>query len=298
MKILVAAYTVLAIAAGARAAVQLSTHAGEAPVQYALSAAAAVVYLVLAVALRRPERWRTVALVAASLELIGVLGVGARGAAESDCLAGRDGVVGLRRGLRVGAARPASCGARGPERPSPDDACLADSCEDEVERPRHALEVERVHERLRVLRLPSAAGAHEAPQLRLGRPVLAAPAASGASGTAAARPARRRPPRRPRRRARGSARPPGRRRTRRSPSRSISARVRPEPSPARSSARRKSRSSPASQRPASLTSSPAGRTRRGSVRCSWRRRSPRRRRPRPRDPARGERPASRPRPGR
>ena len=56
MKILVAAYTVLAIAAGARAAVQLSTHAGEAPVQYALSAAAAAVYLVLAIALRRPER--------------------------------------------------------------------------------------------------------------------------------------------------------------------------------------------------------------------------------------------------
>jgi len=76
VKILVAAYTVLAIAAGARAAVQLSTNAGEAPVQYALSAAAAAVYLVLAIALRRPERWRTVALVAASIELVGVLGVG------------------------------------------------------------------------------------------------------------------------------------------------------------------------------------------------------------------------------
>jgi hypothetical protein len=76
VKILVAAYTVLAIAAGARAAVQLATRGGEAPVQYALSAAAAVVYLVLAIALRRPERWRTVAIVAASLELAGVLGVG------------------------------------------------------------------------------------------------------------------------------------------------------------------------------------------------------------------------------
>jgi hypothetical protein len=74
--ILVAAYTVLAIAAGARAAVQLSTRAGEAPVQYALSAAAAAVYLVLAVALRRPDRWRTAGLVAASVELVGVLGVG------------------------------------------------------------------------------------------------------------------------------------------------------------------------------------------------------------------------------
>jgi hypothetical protein len=76
VKILVAAYTVLAIAAGARAVVQLATRADEAPVQYALSAAAAVVYLVLAIALRRPERWRTVALVAASVELAGVLAVG------------------------------------------------------------------------------------------------------------------------------------------------------------------------------------------------------------------------------
>jgi hypothetical protein len=76
MKVLVAAYTVLAIAAGARAAVQLSTRAVEAPVPYALSAAAAAVYLVLAIALRRPARWRTVALVAASVELAGVLAVG------------------------------------------------------------------------------------------------------------------------------------------------------------------------------------------------------------------------------
>jgi hypothetical protein len=76
VKILVATYTVLAIAAGARAAVQLATRAGEAPVQYGLSAAAAAVYLVLAIALRRPERWRTVAIVAASVELVGVLAVG------------------------------------------------------------------------------------------------------------------------------------------------------------------------------------------------------------------------------
>ena len=76
MKILVAAYTVLAIAAGARAIVQLGTRAGDAPLPYALSAAAAVVYLVLAIALRRPNRWRTVGLIAASAELMGVLGVG------------------------------------------------------------------------------------------------------------------------------------------------------------------------------------------------------------------------------
>jgi hypothetical protein len=76
VRILVAAYTVLAIAAGARAAVQLAARAGEGPVQYALSAAAAAVYLVLAIALRRPERLRPVAIAAASLELAGVLAVG------------------------------------------------------------------------------------------------------------------------------------------------------------------------------------------------------------------------------
>ena len=76
MRILIAAYTVLAIAAGARAAVQLATHAGDAPVPYALSAVAAVVYLTLAVALRRRGRWRQVALVAATAELAGVLCIG------------------------------------------------------------------------------------------------------------------------------------------------------------------------------------------------------------------------------
>ena len=77
MRILVAAYTVLAIAAGARAAVQLATRAGEAPVPYALSALAAVVYIALAVSLRRPgPSWRRVAFAAASAELAGVLAVG------------------------------------------------------------------------------------------------------------------------------------------------------------------------------------------------------------------------------
>lgn len=76
MRLLTAAYTVLAIAAGARAAVQLATRATEAPVPYLLSALAAAVYLVLAVALRRGGRWRTVALAAAAVELAGVLTVG------------------------------------------------------------------------------------------------------------------------------------------------------------------------------------------------------------------------------
>lgn len=76
MRVLVAAYTVLAVAAGARAGVQLATRAGEAPVPYALSAVAALVYLVLAVALRRQGRWLAVAAVAAAAELAGVLAIG------------------------------------------------------------------------------------------------------------------------------------------------------------------------------------------------------------------------------
>jgi drug/metabolite transporter (DMT)-like permease len=76
VRVLIAAYTLLAIAAGARAAVQLATHAGDAPVPYALSAVAAIVYLTLAVALRRRGRWRQVAIVAATAELVGVLCVG------------------------------------------------------------------------------------------------------------------------------------------------------------------------------------------------------------------------------
>jgi hypothetical protein len=76
VRILVAAYTILAIAAGARATVQLATKAGEAPVAYALTAAAALVYLVLAIALRGGPRLRRLAAVAATLELVGVLSVG------------------------------------------------------------------------------------------------------------------------------------------------------------------------------------------------------------------------------
>jgi hypothetical protein len=75
MRVVAAAYTVLAVAATARAAVQLATRAGEAPVPYALSALAAAVYLTLAVSVTRP-RLRRLALAAAVAELGGVLLVG------------------------------------------------------------------------------------------------------------------------------------------------------------------------------------------------------------------------------
>jgi hypothetical protein len=75
-RVLVAVYAVFALAAGARAGVQLATRFDEAPVAYLLSALAAVVYLVATVALARGPAGRRVALVAISVELVGVLVVG------------------------------------------------------------------------------------------------------------------------------------------------------------------------------------------------------------------------------
>ncbi len=73
-RILVAVYAVFAVAATGRSAVQLSTRAAEAPLAYALSAVAAVVYLLATVALARD--WWRVALGACLVELVGVLTVG------------------------------------------------------------------------------------------------------------------------------------------------------------------------------------------------------------------------------
>ncbi|WP_448641662.1 hypothetical protein [Geodermatophilus sp. URMC 63] len=73
-RVLVAVYAVFALAAGARAAVQLGTRFSEAPVAYLLSALAAAVYMVATVALARGGR--RVALAAITVELVGVLVVG------------------------------------------------------------------------------------------------------------------------------------------------------------------------------------------------------------------------------
>lgn len=76
-RVLVALYGVFALAAGARAAVQLSTRFHEAPVAYLLSAFAAAVYLVATVGLARGGTGgRTTALTAITVELVGVLAVG------------------------------------------------------------------------------------------------------------------------------------------------------------------------------------------------------------------------------
>jgi hypothetical protein len=76
-RLLVAVYGVFALAAGARAGVQIATRFHEAPVAYALSAFAAAVYVLATVTLSRsgPTSHR-VAVVSCTIELIGVLAVG------------------------------------------------------------------------------------------------------------------------------------------------------------------------------------------------------------------------------
>jgi hypothetical protein len=75
--VLVAVYAVFAVAATSRAGYQLLTKGEEAPVAYALSALAAVVYVVATIALALPgPAARRVATVAISVELVGVLTVG------------------------------------------------------------------------------------------------------------------------------------------------------------------------------------------------------------------------------
>ena len=73
-RVIVFVYGVLAFAASGRATFELLSKFSEAPVPYALSVLAAVVYVVATWALATDRR--RVALVAVSIELIGVVGVG------------------------------------------------------------------------------------------------------------------------------------------------------------------------------------------------------------------------------
>ena len=72
---LVAVYAVFALAASARSIFQLATKADEAPVAYALSALAGVVYVVATLALATDRRRPATA--AIGFEVVGVLVVGA-----------------------------------------------------------------------------------------------------------------------------------------------------------------------------------------------------------------------------
>jgi len=76
-RVLIALYGLFALAAGARAGVQIATRFHEAPLAYLLSAAAAVIYLLAMVGLALGNRiGRRLAIVCCSVELCGVLLVG------------------------------------------------------------------------------------------------------------------------------------------------------------------------------------------------------------------------------
>jgi cytochrome bd-type quinol oxidase subunit 2 len=77
-RILILVYGVFALAATARAGVQIATQFDEAPVAYILSAVAAVIYIAATFALAKATKVsRRVATVAIIVELIGVVGIGA-----------------------------------------------------------------------------------------------------------------------------------------------------------------------------------------------------------------------------
>lgn len=77
-RILVLVYGIFALAATARAAVQIAIQFSDAPIAYLLSALAAVIYCAATFALAKATRLsRRVATIAIAIELIGVLGVGA-----------------------------------------------------------------------------------------------------------------------------------------------------------------------------------------------------------------------------
>lgn len=74
---LVAVYAIFALAATARASVQLLTKFDEAPLAYLLSALAGLIYIVATITLARGTRAsRRVALVAIIIELLGVVAIG------------------------------------------------------------------------------------------------------------------------------------------------------------------------------------------------------------------------------
>jgi len=74
-RLIVLVYVVFAVSAGARALFQVATKFGEAPVSFTLSAIAALIYLVAAIAIIRGAGG--LALAAVGVEMAGVVAVGA-----------------------------------------------------------------------------------------------------------------------------------------------------------------------------------------------------------------------------
>jgi cytochrome bd-type quinol oxidase subunit 2 len=84
-RILIAVYGVFALAATARAGVQIATKFSDAPIAYLLSAVAAVIYCAATFALAKATNVsRKVATTAIVIELIGVLAIGAFSYAAPD----------------------------------------------------------------------------------------------------------------------------------------------------------------------------------------------------------------------
>lgn len=81
-RLIVLVYIVFAVSAGARAGYQVATKFDQAPLSFTLSAVAAAIYLVAAVAIIRGAA-RT-ALAAVGVELVGVVAVGALSFADPD----------------------------------------------------------------------------------------------------------------------------------------------------------------------------------------------------------------------
>jgi hypothetical protein len=76
-RLLIAIYALFALAASARAGVQIATKFGNAPVAYVLSAFAGVVYILATITLANGSpRARRIAVLSCSIELVGVLSVG------------------------------------------------------------------------------------------------------------------------------------------------------------------------------------------------------------------------------
>lgn len=76
-RILIAVYGVFALAATARAGVQIATKFSDAPIAYLLSAVAAIIYCAATFALAKATAVsRKVATTAIAIELVGVIGVG------------------------------------------------------------------------------------------------------------------------------------------------------------------------------------------------------------------------------
>lgn len=76
-RVITALYAILAVAALGRSSVQILREFGEAPLAYGLSGVAAVLYVLATCALIMGDRAWSVAVIAVSIEMVGVLAVGA-----------------------------------------------------------------------------------------------------------------------------------------------------------------------------------------------------------------------------